>query len=249
MTAQTDVIHVDSQEFKWIAAQIFENECGSKIENLTCWNEGENFMSLGIGHFIWYPRDTKKIFVESFPEMLNYFESTGKNLPAWLKQLRIEGLPWSSREEFHRDFDGDLASNLRKWLAKTFNFQAGFIVANAKNTIDSLTATLPSDEQEEINRKFQAIINEKHGCYPLIDYINFKGRGSRPQERYNGQGWGLLQVLEEMQLIEDSNPIIEFVAAAERVLERRVQNAPPEKNEARWLPGWKKRLQTYLTHQ
>jgi len=34
-------------------------------------------------------------------------------------------------------------------------------------------------------------------------------------------------------------------AAADRVLTRRVLNSPPERNEARWLPGWRVRLKTY----
>jgi hypothetical protein len=41
----------------------------------------------------------------------------------------------------------------------------------------------------------------------------------------------------------------EFVRAAEIILERRVSNSPPERNEKRWLPGWKVRVHTYLTAQ
>ena len=29
----------------------------------------------------------------------------------------------------------------------------------------------------------------------MIDYVNFKGDGLKPTERYKGEGWGLLQVL------------------------------------------------------
>ena len=29
-----------------------------------------------------------------------------------------------------------------------------------------------------------------------MDYVNFKGEGVSSSERYRGQGWGLLQVLE-----------------------------------------------------
>src|SRR5258708_5545050 len=37
-----------------IGKKIFQNEAGGKIPFLTHWNDGEDFASLGIGHFIWY---------------------------------------------------------------------------------------------------------------------------------------------------------------------------------------------------
>ena len=37
----------------------------------------------------------------------------------------------------------------------------------------------------------------------------------------------------------------EFAESADRVLTRRVRNSPPERDEARWLPGWRQRLRTY----
>ena len=41
-----------------------------------------------------------------------------------------------------------------------------------------------------------------------------------------------------------SDPINAFADAAEKVLIRRVEHAPPERRESRWLPGWKNRIQT-----
>jgi hypothetical protein len=43
-----------------------------------------------------------------------------------------------------------------------------------------------------------------------------------------------------------ANALKAFVAAAKAVLSRRVANAPDAKKERRWLPGWHKRLDTYL---
>ena len=37
----------------------------------------------------------------------------------------------------------------------------------------------------------------------------------------------------------------ELADAALFVLKRRVQHAPPERHEERFLPGWQKRLNTY----
>ena len=38
-----------------IGKRIWSNECNGTVDGLTSWNTGENFASLGIGHFIWYP--------------------------------------------------------------------------------------------------------------------------------------------------------------------------------------------------
>jgi hypothetical protein len=82
--------------------------------------------------------------------------------------------------------------------------------------------------------------------YCLVDYVNFKGEGIKPTERYNGQGWGLLQVLEEMQgYPTGSAATAEFSRAASAVLTRRVQNAPAARGEQRWLAGWLNRCKTY----
>ena len=52
---------------------------------------------------------------------------------------------------------------------------------------------------EAVQHRYAALSNTTQGMYCLVDYVNFKGEGIKPTERYNGKGWGLLQVLEEMQ--------------------------------------------------
>jgi hypothetical protein len=64
-------------------------------------------------------------------------------------------------------------------------------------------------------------------------------------ERYRGRGWGLLQVLEDMSSARDTSPAAEFAESAARILRERVENAPPERNEQRWLAGWLSRVATY----
>jgi hypothetical protein len=49
-------------------------------------------------------------------------------------------------------------------------------------------------------------------------------RGHRQPNVYQGQGWGLLQVLET---INEGPALDQFKTAAAQVLTRRVQNAPP----------------------
>jgi hypothetical protein len=76
--------------------------------------------------------------------------------------------------------------------------------------------------------------------------VNFKGEGVLHTERYRGEGWGLLQVLEQMQGTSNGqNAVAGFSNAAGAVLIRRVKNSPPERHESRWLPGWLNRVKSY----
>jgi hypothetical protein len=95
-----------------------------------------------------------------------------------------------------------------------------------------------------VQQQFERVARSGQGCYALVDYVNFKGEGVLHTERYRNQGWGLLQVLEEMTG-SNGHPLQEFSASAKAVLVRRVKNAPVERNESRWLPGWIKRVNSY----
>ncbi|TNE98577.1 MAG: hypothetical protein EP328_04565, partial [Gammaproteobacteria bacterium] len=77
------------------------------------------------------------------------------------------------------------------------------------------------------------------------DYVNFKGEGIAPAERYQGKGWGLLQVLLNMEAASDRPALDKFREAASYVLTRRAQNAENPIERERWLPGWLRRLESY----
>ena len=83
------------------------------------------------------------------------------------------------------------------------------------------------------------------GNFALIDYINFKGDGLNPKERYRGEGWGLLQVLMLMKPADAASAPPAFAEAAKTVLGLRVRNSPPERGEQRWLEGWRNRCDAY----
>jgi hypothetical protein len=99
----------------------------------------------------------------------------------------------------------------------------------------------------QIQERFDRVASTAQGCYALVDYVNFKGEGVLATERYAGQGWGLLQVLEGMTG-ENNGPaaVKSFAESAKAVLKNRVHNSPPARNEAKWLPGWLKRVDTYV---
>ena len=69
-TEKKDIFaNISRSELNAIGEKIFKNEAAGKKENLVYWNEGENFPSLGIGHFIWYKQGEPGIFEESFPQL------------------------------------------------------------------------------------------------------------------------------------------------------------------------------------
>ena len=53
-----------------------------------------------------------------------------------------------------------------------------------------------------------------------------------------------MEELDELKEFPES--LQAYTEAASRVLARRVENAPDERNETRWLTGWNNRLETYL---
>ena len=232
-------------EYQWLGQQVFANECNQRLQCLTHWNEGEDFPSLGIGHFIWYGPQQQEPFEETFPALLAHLKSAGVLLPSWLNDPLSAENPWADRTSFYEDIDSNEMQELSRLLQSTMDIQAEFIVRRLDDTLTDIIASFPSAQQTAIRNTVLILANSRTpmGHYALIDYLHFKGSGLNPSERYQQQGWGLKQVLERMD--QPAN-IENFVAAASKVLQDRVAHAPAERNEHRWLAGWNNRLQTYL---
>lgn len=227
-----------------IGKRIWQNECNGTVAGLTSWNEGENFASLGIGHFIWYPKRVKGPFEESFPKLVGFISRRGAKLPTLLLAPHQLSCPWQTRREFIAAQDTRDMKQLRQFLVDTIDLQTQFMVTRLEESLPKMVAAASPAERPRIERHFSDLGATGAGCYALIDYVNFKGEGVLPSERYRGQGWGLLQVLDGMQ---DSLSVSEFANSAERVLRQRVQNSPPQRKESRWLPGWLNRIHSYTT--
>ncbi|HOW60009.1 MAG TPA: hypothetical protein PLO78_09835 [Candidatus Omnitrophota bacterium] len=241
---------ISLQQAELIGELIFQNECAGKDANLLHWNDGENFPSLGIGHFIWYPAHYNGSFDESFPKLLIFLQGRGIALPDWFQTLPGLHAPWRAKGDFLRALEKGELDSLKTFLMETKSEQAVFLVERFNQSISKILEAVPLGCRQPILQKLFLMLKANDGLYPLIDYVNFNGEGILESERYNGEGWGLLQVLETMRVpAEESNVVPEFVKAVERILERRVSNSPPERNEKRWLPGWKIRIYTYLTVQ
>ncbi len=227
-----------------IGKKVWQNECNGTVAGLTSWNEDENFASLGIGHFIWYPKDVRGPFEESFPKLVRFISTRGAKLPKVLLGGADSPCPWNSRAEFLRAQKSPEMVQLRQFLADTVGLQAEFLVNRLQTALPKMLAEAASSDRAKIEKNFDRLSSTAQGCYALVDYVNFKGEGVLHTERYHGQGWGLLQVLEEMRS-DASDPVKEFSRAAAARLKRRVQNSPPARGEARWLPGWINRVNSY----
>ena len=221
-----------------IGQKVWRNECDGTVAGLTSWNAGEDFPSLGIGHFIWYPAGAPGPFEESFPELVRFLESNGKPVPAWMRGA----CPWSSRAQFLAEAHAPRQTELRDLLAATVPLQARFLAARMQKALPKMLEQA-GNRAEKVRRNFERLAASGPGTFALIDYVNFKGEGTLPTERYQGEGWGLLQVLEGMN--DQGDGVRAFAASAQAVLARRVRNAPPARHEQKWLPGWKARVARY----
>src|SRR3954447_10679300 len=102
---------LSESELDKIGHRVWQNECGGSREGLTSWNSGEDFASLGIGHFIWYPKGRIGPFEESFPKLMAFLVSHGETLPSWLKPGAP--CPWNDRREFVADLQSTRMKELR----------------------------------------------------------------------------------------------------------------------------------------
>lgn len=240
-------IQISNADALRIGKRVWQNESNGSVAGLTAWNAGEDFASLGIGHFIWYPQGMRGPFEESFPKFLAYAHERNITVPVWLNQATA--CPWNSRAEFSRAQNSAQMRELREFLAHTVDLQAQFLVSRLQQSLAKMLNEAAPGERANVERQFGRVAGTPHGCYALVDYVNFKGEGVLGTERYRGEGWGLLQVLEGMHRTEGGAAATqEFSKSAAAILRRRVQNSPPERHEARWLPGWLNRVHTYAEH-
>lgn len=236
-------------EYQYLAHKIFKNEANNNPRYLTHWNEGEDFPSLGIGHFIWLPNALKQeqvVFEETFPQMVE-FVSQQSPPPKWLQALNPFEVPWKNKAEFEQAGLKIEMVELRNWLLETQGLQAEFIAQQFQRKWDSKITTLPSSQQNQLRQALNELMQTQKGLFVALDYYNFKGLGFNPKEQYQGEGWGLMDVLIDIPQAQDPQfAVNNFVRAAKGRLAQRVKNSPAERNESRWLKGWFVRLDNYF---
>ena len=242
-------------DYQWIGQKIYQNECAGKPKYLTYWGPGESFPSFGIGHFIWHPKKMnnamEETFTETFPAMFEFIAKTAKP-PEWLNSVFKNSdfvAPWSDKKEFDQAWSNSELHQLRDWLLATQSQQAQFIVLGFQQRWSNEIQTLPNSQKRLLQPRLHRMMTFKKGLFAVVDYFNFKGIGANQKEQYQGQSWGLASVLMAMDVLETTSQdeyLEQFVIAAKKRLQLRVNLAPSERNEARWLKGWEVRLDQYL---
>lgn len=245
LSGHTNILRLTPKEIEDIGQRIWDNESQKSKEQLIFWNENEDFPSFGIGHYIWPPKSYNGPFSEGrFHDVLTYFKEHDIELPSWLENEVFS--PWETREEFYNNFNSQKMLELRELLLETLSIQSSYMVTRLNYAFFNMIHFLSPEEKTQVIKQFFRVATLPNGPFILTDYLNFKHEGTDPKERYKGQGWGLLQVLQEMAHIkEPKTPVKDFISSAKKLLETRVQNAPAHKHEEKWIPGWMGRLKKY----
>jgi hypothetical protein len=244
-------ITLTEKQANYIAKKVWKNEGAGLDKYLVHWNNGEDFASVGIGHFIWFPKGHTERFREVFPMVVAFMEKRDVKMPAWLNSKTA--LPWNSKVEFYaaKRAKSTQYMELFRFLKGTMSYQAEFMADRLAKALPQMLNTIDDPKRKALVKKrfYEVMYNRdgsvnERGLYVLLDYTNFKGEGTLKSERYKGQGWGLLQVLEHMDPNE-MNKQKAFALSAKAMLSRRIKNSPKERGEERWRKGWNIRLNTY----
>jgi len=244
-------IDLSTRQANYIAQKVWQNEGAGKDKYLVWWNKGEDFASVGIGHFIWFPKGHTERFREVFPMVVAFMQKKGVKMPQWLTPKT--DLPWQTKAEFFAAKKNKTKqySELFAFLKRTMPQQAEFMAERLRQALPQMIGTINDPKKAAlIKRRFKHMLYKKNGkidergLYILLDYTNFKGEGTLKSERYKGQGWGLLQVLEHLDE-KNPNKYKAFADSAKSMLDRRIKNSPPARGEERWRKGWNVRLDTY----
>src|SRR5688572_18767790 len=143
------------KELDSIGRKVWQNECGGSRDGLTSWNAGEGFASLGIGHFIWYPKGMNGPYEESFPGLVQFLAAKGAKVPGWLKEA--DDCPWKSKAEFQADFRSERMNELRDLLASTIRHQSEYLALRMEKALPKLLAGAPAERRDVIKARFEKL--------------------------------------------------------------------------------------------
>ncbi|MBX9578581.1 MAG: hypothetical protein K2W97_08940 [Chthoniobacterales bacterium] len=245
-----------------LGCRMWNNCAGGTVDGLTKWDGSDadhQFMYLGIAQNIWLPEGSSSMFQADWSTVAQRLQELGCKIKPWM----LKDCPWSSKEEFDADFNGKKMSWLRTHLSKEkfVRAQAFCIAERLQRAMDpsspgSLLTGLTADQSALVQENFDLVAHcsNPSGVYALIDYVNFKGEGRLGgTEEFNGQGWGLLQVLLNMKTPEeganDATIMNAFVEGAKVTLNNRIINhkiQDPNNNDAQYWDMWVAHLSDYL---
>lgn len=209
----------------------------SSQDKVIYWHLHEPFPYLGVGQFIWFPKDASFSYEEDFPSLLKFMQERGHKLPEWLDSRFT--CPWSTRQEFEKDQKKQ--QELKETLELGFELQIKFLVSHTFETFEKIIKSFDEKDRTLMEDKFKQLLEDPRGLYVLIDYCQFKGTGLSEKEFKDGYGFGLKQVIKELP--NDALNIECFVKTAKDILKNRVKNSNGD--DEKWLSGWMSRLDRY----
>jgi hypothetical protein len=232
-----DSLHLSAEETKAFKCFSSKHEFDGNKENLVQWNADEKFLSLGLGHYIWYPSKSEKHAVESFPALIkficknNYKGKLPKILNYNSNRNEMGDNPWHSKDDFTKAIAEK--KELVDFLStdEMMAQQVAFQYDRLSKAIESYPENLKTFAKEKLKDSSTKLA--------MLDYVNFKGEGTSENEVVTVDGeklhYGLKQVLEEWKAHPNSN----FSTSAKSVLARRAKTNP------QFMDGWNKRLDAY----
>lgn len=212
--------------------KLAKNEGTNEKDKLAFWSPKESFPSLGIGHFTWRTDDK---FDYVFPQFVDFLLEKAEETPpsftfptkyqkTLYDKLMINGKLTFPKEWKNRaSFDASLiTTELRNFLdeKEVKAMQREFIMERTYKSLYSIIETeTNSAVKTKLKTRINALIDKGDKCvFALLDYTNFKGNGLNTKERVGGNGWGLKQVILEMNEPIDLNSFVK--SAKERLLVR-----------------------------
>lgn len=226
----------NAEKMSALENKIKTNKASSQ-DKVIYWHLHEPFPYLGIGRFIWFPKEATFSYEEDFPSLLKFMQQNGHKLPEWLDGSF--SCPWRTRQDFEQDQKKQ--QELKETLELGFELQIKFLVSHSFETFEKIVNSFDEKDRPLMEDKFKQLLQDPRGLYTLIDYCQFKGSGLSEKEFKNGYGFGLKQVMESIP--SDAVSIECFVKAAKDVLKNRVKNSNGD--DQKWLPGWMSRLDSY----
>ena len=157
---------ISAQDLNWIADKVFKNETSGDPAKLVVWNAQEEFASLGIGHFIWYPEGRTGPYTETFPGLIEYTKSQKVALPAWLQNRQVRGAPWPNKVAFERAQNDREVTELRNFLRQTMNLQANYMAARLTRALPDLLNNVAPQDRDRVLKNYQAVEKSPKGLYP-----------------------------------------------------------------------------------
>lgn len=238
-------ISLTTQQLQAIGHQIWQNECSGLKDQLAYWKTGEDFVSIGIGHFIWLPKNTRdRQFKNTFPRLIQFFKQQNYAVPEWLTATYC---PWQTKHEFEATHNKKNRTVLKKLMFDSIHLQIAFMHKRLQHFYHKIQQSmLTTEKKAHIKKQLDTLCCTPHGIYILMDYLNFKGEGFNAQENYQHTKWGLLQVLENMNVQKSGQSAYHaFACTAKKVLKNRIKNSPKNRNEQQWYLGWCNRIDSY----